>query len=711
MAVRSLGSLTLDLVARTGNFTGPMDRAKRHTKKTSDDISKYGKAIGVAIGAGAIAAAAGITMMVNRQRELIDQTAKTAQQLDTTYASMAVLERAGELGGVGIDKITAASRQLNLNIGKAIQGADAQVKAFDRLGLSAKDVYDLPLDERIATINQALRDNVQASERAAVAADLFGSRNAAAMRQLDPETIKEANRQAEIFGLKLSDVDSTKVEMANDAMSTFGMLGDGIGKQLTVELAPILKAIGDRFLESAEKAGGLGTVVQDAVSKAVDAIAFLIDAGDGVKRAFTIVADIVVGVLTTAQYRALELAASVTEAVNRIPGVNIDTSGMRQSANEARMIAAEAAANIQRTLDEPLAGTKFKQFYADAQAAAQAAAEAIVATRKTLNETNDEAGQSGDRANRATRKTVDLVQQQISAIERAAATWGMSADEVKVYDLRLAGATETQVQYAASILETVSALDAQAEAAKKAAADQDRINAQLGSVLDFLKTEEQLLAESYEARRQIILDNTIMAEEEKAAVILALNEKLNEELLAMERQRQAVMLAGYSELFDALGGLSAQFAGEQSDAARAMFAVSRAFAVADAIVKIQQGIASAAAIPFPANIPAMASVAAATAGIVPTIKGTQMTGMAHDGIDAIPKTGTWFLEKGERVMTAETSAKLDRAIEDIRSQRFYGGSSVNQNIYVQGQVDRRTANQMATDTARKQRLAQARLGS
>ncbi len=710
MAVRSLGTLTLDLVARTGNFTGPLDRAKRHTKKTSDDISKYGKAIGVAIGAGAIAAVTGITMMVNRQRELIDQAAKTAQQLDTTYASMAVLERAGELGGVGIDKITAASRQLNLNLGRAIQGSEAQVRAFNRLGLSAEKIADLPLDQKISTINRALRDNVQASERAAVAADIFGSRNAAAIQQLDPSTIAEANRQLEIFGLKLSDVDAAKVEMANDAMSTFGMLTDGIGKQLTVELAPILRAVGDLFLNAADEAGGLGTAVQDSVSRAVSALAFVIDAGDGVKRAFTIVADIIVGVLTTAQYRALELAASVTEAVNRIPGVNIDTSGMRQSANEARMIAAEAAANIQRTLDEPLAGTKFKQFYADAQQAGQAAAEAAVAGRAAAESTGDAFEDSAERAGRATRRTVDLVQEQISAIERAAATWGMSADEVKVYDLRLAGATETQVQYAASILETVSALEAQAEAEKKAAAEQERINLQVSGVLDFLKTEEQLLAESYEARRQIILDNTIMAEEEKAAVILALNEKLNEELLAMERQRQSVMFASYSELFDALGGLSAQFAGEQSGIARAMFAVSKAFAVADAIVKIQQGIASAAAIPFPANIPAMASVAAATAGIVSTIQGTQMTGMAHDGIDAIPKTGTWLLEKGERVTTAETSAKLDRVLDDIRSQRQYGGSSVNQNIYVQGQVDRRTANQMATDTARKQRLAQARLG-
>jgi ketol-acid reductoisomerase len=71
----------------------------------------------------------------------------------------------------------------------------------------------------------------------------------------------------------------------------------------------------------------------------------------------------------------------------------------------------------------------------------------------------------------------------------------------------------------------------------------------------------------------------------------------------------------------------------------------------------------AAANPWPANLAAMASVAAATASIVSNIGAI---GMAHDGIDAIPETGTWLLQKGERVTTAETSAKLDKTLEEIQ---------------------------------------------
>jgi hypothetical protein len=34
-------------------------------------------------------------------------------------------------------------------------------------------------------------------------------------------------------------------------------------------------------------------------------------------------------------------------------------------------------------------------------------------------------------------------------------------------------------------------------------------------------------------------------------------------------------------------------------------------------------------------------------------------GMAHDGIDAVPREGTWLLDKGERVYTNESAQKID----------------------------------------------------
>lgn len=52
-------------------------------------------------------------------------------------------------------------------------------------------------------------------------------------------------------------------------------------------------------------------------------------------------------------------------------------------------------------------------------------------------------------------------------------------------------------------------------------------------------------------------------------------------------------------------------------------------------------------------------------GGIPYPQASPMVGMAHSGIDKIPRTGTWLLEKGERVITSNTSAKLDATLERI----------------------------------------------
>ncbi|HGT2677350.1 TPA: phage tail length tape measure family protein [Klebsiella pneumoniae] len=90
--------------------------------------------------------------------------------------------------------------------------------------------------------------------------------------------------------------------------------------------------------------------------------------------------------------------------------------------------------------------------------------------------------------------------------------------------------------------------------------------------------------------------------------------------------------------------------------------------------------ASTAAIPIvgPAMAPAALTAAiGATEPLVAAISGLALAGMAHDGIDKIPETGTWLLKKGERVTTAGTSAKLDATLEQVRKQRSLAGNPLH----------------------------------
>ena len=80
--------------------------------------------------------------------------------------------------------------------------------------------------------------------------------------------------------------------------------------------------------------------------------------------------------------------------------------------------------------------------------------------------------------------------------------------------------------------------------------------------------------------------------------------------------------------------------------------------------------ASTAAIPIigPAAAPAaMATAMSVTAPLASAVGMTALAGMAHDGIESVPEDGSWFLQRGERVTTAQTSAKLDAMLSRIDS--------------------------------------------
>jgi hypothetical protein len=65
-----------------------------------------------------------------------------------------------------------------------------------------------------------------------------------------------------------------------------------------------------------------------------------------------------------------------------------------------------------------------------------------------------------------------------------------------------------------------------------------------------------------------------------------------------------------------------------------------------------------------------------------TAIGSALQGQAHDGIDSVPETGTWLLQKGERVTTAKTSAKLDATLDRVANQSTGGGALYSPTINI-----------------------------
>ena len=136
----------------------------------------------------------------------------------------------------------------------------------------------------------------------------------------------------------------------------------------------------------------------------------------------------------------------------------------------------------------------------------------------------------------------------------------------------------------------------------------------------------------------------------------------------LDEAQKAVRIEMYQGLFSGLAGLTKSFFGEQSAAHRLMFGIEKGFAIAQSAIAIQQSIAKAMSVGFPANIPLIGAAVAQGANIMSNISSiTAPVGQAHDGIMSVPKSGTWNLEKGEQVLPEKTAKAVYGKLTDKSS--------------------------------------------
>lgn len=189
-----------------------------------------------------------------------------------------------------------------------------------------------------------------------------------------------------------------------------------------------------------------------------------------------------------------------------------------------------------------------------------------------------------------------------------------------------------------------------------------------GASSEMIKLDEEAKAlqdwRDTELKKQLeYLDAKAINEEEYSKRVANIHQQSADEQRAIDVAKNQALMAGGESLFGNLAGLTKEFAGEQSGLYKAMFAIQKAFAIAQTIVNTETASAAAlapppiglgpvAGAPYSQVIRAMGYTSAALIGA------TAISGMAHDGIDNIPKEGTWLLDRGERVVDKRTNGDL-----------------------------------------------------
>ncbi|EJJ6652261.1 tape measure protein [Salmonella enterica] len=350
--------------------------------------------------------------------------------------------------------------------------------------------------------------------------------------------------------------------------------------------------------------------------------------------------------------------------------------------------------------------------------------EEAAAKRYDLQKADSAVTKSTKEGSKAVDEAAQSLSRQQAALARLNTGYAEGSLELAQYDAVMAlgsKATNEQIaqakEQAKAIWEVTTAIKnrAQAEQARRftdqeIAANKTTPDAFTGDAQDpaaNIKLQEQRKLDALEQYQQMGVLSAQQYEDAKTAIQQqAANERIN--IARTEAQRQVdvvnTMLNGISQGFDGLADIIANSKGKNNAAYKALFAISKGFATAQAALNLQLAISNAMASgPFPWNMAAMAQVAAAGGSLISSIAsvgysggrrygGTVSAGNAYrineDGRSEIFQTAG-----GQQMFIPNQSGKV------ISADKAGGGGGVVQHITFEinttGGIDDATMAKMA----------------
>lgn len=267
MASRSLGTLTLDIVAQIGGFSSGLDKAEREAQKRAAAIERaFDNAFaGITAGFAALAAAGTAALaLVNQQAEVIAGFQDLAEKVGDTAEAVASLQVASTVSGVGLDTVAAASIKLTAALSKTDDESKAVGQAIKAMGLEFDAFKQLSPVEQIDAVAQALDGFADGSEKTAVAVALFGKSGADLIPFLN-DLADGSERQIRLTAQQIKDADDyTK------ATARLKAEFEGFVQQQTAALIPTLSQVQNVLAEVARNEALVETVTT-ALSVAVKA--------------------------------------------------------------------------------------------------------------------------------------------------------------------------------------------------------------------------------------------------------------------------------------------------------------------------------------------------------------------------------------------------------------------------------------------------------
>jgi len=267
----SAEQLNIILSARDKEFQRKMRDAERrvqHFKNQSNknlsSTTKHFSALSKAAAGFLPALSAGVLIQQTRRVVAeLDAIGKKADQIGITTDALQELRSVAESAGVSQGSLDSSLERFSKRLGEAEMGMGAAKRALEELNLSASELNDMGLDAALSVIADKMSLITDPTERAALAAALFGREGVAMVNLLreGSEGMDRMRKQARELGIV---VDEELIRSAEDAQTQLDLMSRVINANLStalISLAPLL-------VGTAEKVASLSRGIANFISQA-----------------------------------------------------------------------------------------------------------------------------------------------------------------------------------------------------------------------------------------------------------------------------------------------------------------------------------------------------------------------------------------------------------------------------------------------------------
>ena len=590
----------------------------------------------------------------------LDEITKKAQSIGATNTDIQLVSNAMALFGVETSQTIKATQKFNQALGQAMlpDAPKTLTAAFDRLGVSARDLANMPLRERFIRISEGFATYENQATRAADASLLFGRMGKDALTAFSQggEAMSAALVDVERYGLA-SDQAFKNAENLVDAQFRLELAFKGLKTEALEPLMPVLEGVAQGMADlladmDPTSVDEFGESLADMAEMSVVALVATGPMLEQVAKGFKLLAG-AAALIGISELKKLEFLTGGLVDLEGSQGrwsdwgdTILDTIRATREAAAGPMLGPEPPPTDDGGSVGTPAGGKRGGKRTDPNAALKRELEAIRQGLRTKQQAMDEALE----------------------IQRESIRQGIEANLL----------TEQQGMAQEIALATAHDAELLRMAEQKASAEK--------AIADKAAAERAAMREAERLARQ--------AEHEAELAFMA-------EFAAQQQAAAVAVLGSVESLAGSVGSIITSLAGENNkeakEAAKVMFGIQQAASLATAIVATAQAVSLAnASAPPPFNVPAIVAASATGAAQIGTIVATTVAGIADAGLPpgALKQAGlnnhtVLAVRNDEMVLDPVGTAAISRMLE----QRSAGAGQpivVQSTVEIDGEVLGRT---------------------